>query len=617
MKKVLYTALLMLAVLLALAGCRAVSAKTQEYDFYGSVHELWLQENSELVEALEYVDSTTLCRENIISSFITYFDTAEPADELEAMLFAAYRSALDFESRNAADYSELHAILEKIESAATIEELVDVDSDIYRDIGASTLISFYGDMVSAAGCYHISLFEPIPGGADIESVVNYYQNLLAGFGIPRNRKAYQSAIVLLDNAQSLKLQKQRLPEDSLYFTQLVKQCAPLNLEKICRDRSIMQTGLMTKEPNVNISSLVSFLCESDVDQVRVYMEMSLLGRLAPFLSEEIARNFFAYTGERNHLYQTDFVSCTKRHMVEYMMNSWYPLMELIFDRYIVTPEKLQEIQVIAADILATYVQAVEETTLFNDIIQPKVLRLLKRVETNIGLPVRDVSYYAGCSLEQYGLLQCVAAINRATGQYVYDSRIRERDPLRGKVTSYTVNSWADSFSITVLGGDLVYPYYTADMSISRKYGAIGARLAHEYSHVWGAGTTNNPPINGYDRMIQVYDGYEEYSGVTCSGKQVSTEAAADIFGLQVALRALEQQVAEPDYREFFLGFATREQAAHSKGYDDYLMNVIKDPHPLPRCRVNCAVMHSDQFYSAFDIKPGNAMYLPESERFRL
>ncbi len=617
MKKVVYGILCTLLVLFSLIGCTSDNQKTANQDFYGFVHEQWLSENRELIDALGYVDATTLCKERIIQAFIAHFDGSEPADEKEQMLFDAYRSALDYESRNAADYSWLHTCLEKIESAATIEELVTVDSDIFRETGLSTLISFYRDMIFSTGTYYVTVFEPVVLGSDTECTVAYYRNLLEVLGIAKEQDAFDGAVALYSRQIFLKAQKSDLLESSINFTKLAAQFGVLDLKNICEERNILQTGYMTKQPNIELSALISLLLDSDVDHVRTYMEASLLGRIAPFLSEDITRNFFAFIGENNRLYQSDLVSCTKRYMVEYMCSNWYPLMELIFDRYIVPPESLQDVQTIADSILAGYLEVLERSTLFNDTIHARIRRQLGRVEVNIGLPARDVSYYPVCKLDSRNLWQCISSINKSTDQYVYESRLKEYDSVRGTNASYTVNAFSTSLSITILGGELVFPNYSPGMSTASKYGAIGSVIGHELSHSWGAGTVYNKPIDGYDRMISLYDGYPEYSGVTCNGKQVSSEAAADIFGLQVALYALEKLESEPDYESFFLGYAFSYQSESLERNDEYVMNIEKDSHPLSRCRVNCSVWNFDQFYSAFDIQPGSAMYLPEEKRFRL
>ena len=45
--------------------------------------------------------------------------------------------------------------------------------------------------------------------------------------------------------------------------------------------------------------------------------------------------------------------------------------------------------------------------------------------------------------------------------------------------------------------------------------------------------------------------------------------------------------------------------------------VMSDPHSPPRFRVNGVVRNMDQWYAAFDVKPGDQLYLPPEERVHI
>jgi putative endopeptidase len=45
--------------------------------------------------------------------------------------------------------------------------------------------------------------------------------------------------------------------------------------------------------------------------------------------------------------------------------------------------------------------------------------------------------------------------------------------------------------------------------------------------------------------------------------------------------------------------------------------VLSNPHSPAKYRVNGVVRNDDGWYAAFDVKPGEAMYLPPEQRVRL
>jgi putative endopeptidase len=45
--------------------------------------------------------------------------------------------------------------------------------------------------------------------------------------------------------------------------------------------------------------------------------------------------------------------------------------------------------------------------------------------------------------------------------------------------------------------------------------------------------------------------------------------------------------------------------------------VMSDPHSPPKFRVNGVVRNMDVWYEAFDVKPGDKLYLPPEQRVRI
>jgi putative endopeptidase len=65
----------------------------------------------------------------------------------------------------------------------------------------------------------------------------------------------------------------------------------------------------------------------------------------------------------------------------------------------------------------------------------------------------------------------------------------------------------------------------------------------------------------------------------------------------------------------FLGWA---QAWRGKVTDDYVKRqVVSDPHSPRRFRVNGPLQNIDAWYTAFDIKPGDRLYVAPEHRVRI
>jgi putative endopeptidase len=65
-------------------------------------------------------------------------------------------------------------------------------------------------------------------------------------------------------------------------------------------------------------------------------------------------------------------------------------------------------------------------------------------------------------------------------------------------------------------------------------------------------------------------------------------------------------------QRFYAGFA---QAFREKARDEYKIELIKsDPHSAPEDRVLGAVVNQPGFYEAYDVKPGDKMYVAPDKR---
>jgi putative endopeptidase len=125
-------------------------------------------------------------------------------------------------------------------------------------------------------------------------------------------------------------------------------------------------------------------------------------------------------------------------------------------------------------------------------------------------------------------------------------------------------------------------------------------------------------------VVKQYGAYSVLNDQHVNGELTLGENLADIGGLAIAYDAfkLTKQGKDstridgftPDQR-FFLGFA---QVWRLKNTDEILRTRIStDPHSPEMYRVNGPLSNFDPFYTAFNVKPGDKMYLKPEERARI
>ena len=183
------------------------------------------------------------------------------------------------------------------------------------------------------------------------------------------------------------------------------------------------------------------------------------------------------------------------------------------------------------------------------------------------------------------------------------------------------------------------PFFDPEADPAVNYGGIGAVIGHEIGH-------------GFDDSGSQYDGTgalrnwwtdEDRAGFTAEiaklAEQIDAwcplddgklcmksglamgETLGDVVGLQMAYRAyrLSLDGKEPPVidglsgdQRFFLGYA---QVWRNMIRPERLRSqIMTDPHPPADFRVNNTVRNVDAWYIAFDVKPGDPLYLAPEDR---
>ena len=177
----------------------------------------------------------------------------------------------------------------------------------------------------------------------------------------------------------------------------------------------------------------------------------------------------------------------------------------------------------------------------------------------------------------------------------------------------------------------------ADAAVN--YGAVGVVMGHELSHQFDdqgskydeTGALNNwwtpEDLKQFTAAVQSlarqYDGYEPLPGLHINGQLTLGENIADLAGLLIARDAYYASLGgrpapvigglTADQR-FYLSYA---QVYRSLSRDDFMRQAVAtDPHSPGEWRA-AEVRNVDPWYAAFDVKPGQKMYLAPDQRVRI
>ena len=127
-----------------------------------------------------------------------------------------------------------------------------------------------------------------------------------------------------------------------------------------------------------------------------------------------------------------------------------------------------------------------------------------------------------------------------------------------------------------------------------------------------------------EKLGKQYSSYEPLPGVHINGDLTMGENIADSGGLTLALAAYRASLGGKPApvvdgytgdQRVFLGWA---QAWCGKYTDDAIkLQAVSDPHSYRKFRVNGPVVNMDAWYAAFDVKPGDTMYVAPKDRVHI
>jgi len=183
------------------------------------------------------------------------------------------------------------------------------------------------------------------------------------------------------------------------------------------------------------------------------------------------------------------------------------------------------------------------------------------------------------------------------------------------------------------------PFFDPKADLAANYGAIGAVIGHEISHSFdssGALVDAQGLLRNWwtaqdlahfetqsQALVAQYDAYAAFPDLHLNGKLELGENGADVAGLVAAYDAYREALGGSELpvidgftgdQRFFIAFA---QSWASKDREGALRRqVIGNAHAPGQYRA-LTVRNVDAWYKAFDVKPGDKLYLPPEKRVKL
>ncbi|MCC4422687.1 M13 family peptidase [Limosilactobacillus reuteri] len=262
----------------------------------------------------------------------------------------------------------------------------------------------------------------------------------------------------------------------------------------------------------------------------------------------------------------------------------------------------------------------------------KAILKLDKLGIQVGYPDKIPALYDHFKVDEEESL--IANLNQLTvtaNKELFSRWNKPVDRMRWEMSAATVNAYYHPFKNIIVfpAAILQAPFYSLKQSSSQNYGGIGAVIAHEISHAFdnnGSLFDEFGNLNNWwtdedsahfkqlaQKMIDEFDGIP-FAGQKVNGKLTVSENIADAGGLSCALEAAKTE-ADFNAQEFFINWATIWRMKATEQYMQLLLSI--DVHAPQKLRANIQAENLDDFYTAFDIKPGDEMYRAPEDRVHI
>ncbi len=306
-----------------------------------------------------------------------------------------------------------------------------------------------------------------------------------------------------------------------------------------------------------------------------------------------------------------------------------------------SPEDKKSITDLVQNLLKAYKASISELTWMTPETKKEALDKLKKITVKVGYPDKwkDYGKLKIVKGDVYGNMKRSAA-------FAYD---REMDKLGKKVdksewtmTPQTVNAYYNPIfnEIVFPAAILQPPFFDSKADAAVNYGSIGAVIGHEIGHGFddqGSGFDGDGVMRNWwtdqdkeafgkrtEALVGQYNAFKVFPDLNVNGAYTLGENIGDLGGVGIAYRAYKMSLNGKEApkmdgftgdQRFFIGYA---QSWLNKSREESLRNLVAtNPHSPEHFRVNGIVRNIPEFYKAFNVKPGDSLYLAPEQRVKI
>jgi putative endopeptidase len=388
-----------------------------------------------------------------------------------------------------------------------------------------------------------------------------------------------------------------------------------------------------------LGELDGIIQTTDLDTWKTYLNWVSLNTSAARLNEELDRQNFEFYSKA--ISGTEEQRALWRRGVSLVNGTLGEVVGKVYvDRHF-PPEAKARMEILVTNLTVAYEKSITELSWMGDETKAEALDKLSKFSTKIGYPDewRDYTALEIDATDLYGNIERAIIVEH---QRQVDRQGGPVDKAEWGMSPQTVNAGYNPAAndITFPAAILQPPFFNVNAEEAINYGAIGAVIGHEIGHGFdnrgstfdGDGALRNwwtdedraEFENRTSKLVAQFDEFQPFDDLAVNGEFTLGENIGDLGGISIGLLAYQMSLngEESPVMDGFTGaqrvFIGYGQNWRNKYRDERLRQLIQiDPHSPSMYRANGTVRNVSEFYEAFDVQEGDALYLPPEERVKI
>ncbi|MBX7248200.1 MAG: M13 family metallopeptidase [Caulobacteraceae bacterium] len=387
-----------------------------------------------------------------------------------------------------------------------------------------------------------------------------------------------------------------------------------------------------------VSGISALVASQPLEVWKDYLTYRTLDRASPLLPKAFADESFAFYGstvQGTPQQQPRW----KRALAQVDQALGFAVGKLYADKYFPATSKARA-ETMVKNIVAAFGRRIDGLAWMAPETRARARRKLDTLQVGIGYPDKPVDYSA-LEIRRDDALGNAARANLWSYRRNLAKLGKPVDRSEWFLLPHEVNALNVPLENRLIfpAAILEAPFFDPAADDAVNYGAIGGVIGHEISHSFdsaGALFDETGKLHNWwqpadfahftsstKALSDQYDGYRPFPDAHVNGELTLGENVADVAGLATAYDAYRASLKggqgetidgfTPDQR-FFLGWA---QNYRSKYREPALRARLKTDVHSPGPYRAATVRNLDAWYAAFDVKPGQALYLEPAMRVKV